>query len=182
MLTDAIEGACAALDETIRSGPVYPNVSPEEIRQHLRTRYSFAHPGSLEEIAADVNDMLRRWQVQVTHPRYFGLFNPSVTVASVVAETLVALYNSQLAAWRTSPAANEIEKHTLDWVGGKLGLPADTFANFTTGGAEANLTAVLVALTHAFPAYGDHGPAASRAIQSSISVRRPITPSRRSLI
>lgn len=157
MLTDAIEGAFAAVEETIRSGPVYPQVSPEEIRQHLRSHYAFTRPTSLDELATDVEAMLRRWQVQVTHPRYFGLFNPSVTVASVLADTLVALYNPQLAAWRTSPAANEIEKHTLDWVGGKLGLPADTFACFTTGGAEANLTAVLVALTHAFPAYGEHG-------------------------
>ncbi|MGA8043310.1 MAG: aminotransferase class V-fold PLP-dependent enzyme [Terracidiphilus sp.] len=157
MLTDAIEGAFAAVEETIRSGPVYPQVSPEEIRQHLRSHYAFARPTSLEDLAADVEAMLRRWQVQVTHPRYLGLFNPSVTLASVVAETLVALYNPQLAAWRTSPAANEIEKHTLDWVGGKLGLPAESFASFTTGGAEANLTAVLVALTHTFPEYGERG-------------------------
>ena len=157
MLTDAIEGAFTALEETIRSGPVYPQVSPEEIRQYLRSRYSFARTASLEDLTADVETMLGRWQVQVTHPRYFGLFNPSVTVASVVADTLVALYNPQLASWRTSPAANEIEKHTLDWIAGKLGMPADAFATFTTGGAEANLTAVLVALTHAFPKCGEQG-------------------------
>ncbi len=157
MLTDAIEGAFAQVEEGIRSGPVYPQVSPEQIRQHLHARYSFARAGSLEEITSDVEDMLRRWQVQVTHPRYFGLFNPSVTVASVVADTLVALYNPQLASWRTSPEANEIERYTLDWIAGKFGLPVNTFANFTTGGAEANLTAVLVALTHAFPQYGERG-------------------------
>ena len=157
MLTDAIHGAFTSIEETIRNGPIYPSVSPEEIRQHLHARYSFAHGASLDEISADVEDMLRRWQVHVTHPRYFGLFNPSVTVASVVADALVALYNPQLAAWRTSPAANEIEKHTLDWIADKLGLPAGSFAAFTTGGAEANLTAVLVALTHAFPEYGERG-------------------------
>lgn len=157
MLTDAIEGAFAALEETIRSGPVYPQASPKEIRQHLRLRYSFAHPGSLGDIAADVEAMLLRWQVQVTHPRYFGLFNPSVTVASVVADTLAALYNPQLASWRTSPAANGIEKHTLDWIAGKLSLPDQTVSSFTSGGSEANLTAVLVALTHCFPEYGERG-------------------------
>ena len=68
---------------------------------------------------------MRTWQVQVTHPRYFGLFNPSVTLASVIADTLVAMYNPQLATWRTSPAANEIERHTLAWLTGKFGLPAD---------------------------------------------------------
>ena len=101
--------------------------------------------------------MLRNWQVQVTHPRYFGLFNPSVTLASVVADTLVAMYNPQLANWRTSPAANEIERHTLGWLAGKFGLPEDSIATFTSGGTEANLSAVVVALTHAFPEYGEHG-------------------------
>src|SRR5439155_9352288 len=82
---------------------------------------------------------------------------PSVTLASVVADTLVAMYNPQLATWRTSPAANEIERHTLAWLTGKFGLPATTSASFTTGGAEANLSAVIVALTRAFPEYGEGG-------------------------
>jgi glutamate/tyrosine decarboxylase-like PLP-dependent enzyme len=75
----------------------------------------------------------------------------------VVADTLVAMYNSQLANWRTSPAANEIERHTLGWLAGKFGLPADSIATFTSGGTEANLSAVVVALTRAFPDYGEHG-------------------------
>jgi aromatic-L-amino-acid decarboxylase len=112
---------------------------------------------SLDDVTADVERMMRKWQVQVTHPRYFGLFNPSVTLASVVADTLVAMYNPQLATWRTSPAANEIERHTLAWLTGKFGLPVTTSASFTTGGAEANLSAVIVALTRAFPEYGDGG-------------------------
>ncbi len=111
----------------------------------------------LDEVVADVEQMLRKWQVQVTHPRYFGLFNPSVTLASVVADTLVAMYNPQLANWRTSPAANEIERHTLGWLTGKFGLPEDSIATFTSGGSEANLSAVVVALTWAFPEYGEHG-------------------------
>jgi aromatic-L-amino-acid decarboxylase len=111
----------------------------------------------LDEVVADVEQMLRTWQVQVTHPRYFGLYNPSVTLASVVADTLAAMYNSQLANWRTSPAANEMERHTLAWLSGKFGLPEDSIATFTSGGSEANLTAVVVALTRAFPEYGEHG-------------------------
>jgi glutamate/tyrosine decarboxylase-like PLP-dependent enzyme len=101
--------------------------------------------------------MLHKWQVQVTHPRYFGLFNPSMTLASIVADTLVAMYNPQLATWRTSPAANEIERHTLAWLARKFGFPASAIATFTTGGAEANLSAVIVALTKAFPEYGERG-------------------------
>ena len=67
------------------------------------------------------------------------------------------MYNPQLANWRTSPAANEIERHTLAWLSAKFGLPADATATFTSGGTEANLSAVVVALTRAFPDYGEHG-------------------------
>lgn len=112
---------------------------------------------TLEEVIADVEGMLRNWQVQVTHPRYFGLFNPSVTLASVVADTIVAMYNSQLANWRTSPAANEIERHTLGWLRSKFGLPEDSACTFTSGGMEANLSAAVVALTHSFSGYGEDG-------------------------
>ena len=146
----------AGHEREIASGPIVPNVLPDEIRRHL-SRYDFATPMALDGIVADVERMLREWQVHVTHPRYFGLFNPSVTIASVVADTLVAMYNPQLATWRTSPAANEIERHTLAWLAGKFGLPSDTAASFTTGGAEANLSAVVVALTRACPEYGDGG-------------------------
>jgi hypothetical protein len=101
--------------------------------------------------------VLEHGVVHLTHPRYFGHFNPSVTFASVVADTLVAMYNPQLATWRTSPAANEIERHTLSWLAGKFGFPSDASANFTTGGAESNLSAAIVALTRAFPEYGERG-------------------------
>ncbi len=137
--------------------PSFPTVTAEEIRAYLASRYDFKQPNLLEDVVADTEGMLRKWQVQVTHPRYFGLFNPSVTLASVVADTLVAMYNPQLANWRTSPAANEIERHTLAWLAGKFGLPDHSIATFTSGGMEANLSAVIVALTHAFPGYGEFG-------------------------
>jgi glutamate/tyrosine decarboxylase-like PLP-dependent enzyme len=157
MIVDTIQDHFVRVQSEIASGPVLPNVTAEEIRTYLSSRYDFQKTMSLDEVVADVEEMLRTWQVQVTHPRYFGLFNPSVTLASVVADTLVAMYNSQLANWRTSPAANEIERHTLGWLSAKFGLPADSIATFTSGGMEANLSAIVAALTRAFPEYGEEG-------------------------
>src|SRR6266849_681542 len=157
MAFDEVRGAAAKLQCDIASGPVAPAVTPQKIRRYLTSRYDFTKPIDLDDVVADVEAMLRTWQVHVTHPRYFGLFNPSVTVASIVADTLVAMYNPQLATWRTSPAANEIERHTLAWLSGKFGLPPTAIASFTSGGAEANLSAVVVALTQAFPSYGPQG-------------------------
>lgn len=154
---DQIREEFAKLESEIADGPIVPNVTPEEIRAHLGSRYDFKRTIALDEVIADVEQMLRKWQVQVTHPRYFGLYNPSVMPASVVADALVAMFNPQLANWRTSPAANEIERHTLAWLTDKFGLPQDSIATFTSGGSEANLSAVVVALTWAFPEYGEHG-------------------------
>jgi len=150
---DAFENQVAE----IANGPIVPNVTAAEIRSYLSSHYDFAKSLPLEDVVADVERMLKTWQVQVTHPRYFGLFNPSVTLASVIADTLVAMYNSQLANWRTSPVGNEIERHTLAWLTEKFGLPAETLATFTSGGTEANLSAIVVGLTKAFPGYGEHG-------------------------
>ena len=157
MLIDGIQDEFAKLQDELEQGPIVSSVTPEEIRSYLASRYDFSRTMALEEVVADVEQMLRTWQVQVTHPRYFGLFNPSVTLASVIADTLVAMYNPQLANWRTSPAANEIERHTLGWLAAKFGLPAESMATFTSGGTEANLSAVIVALTRAFPGYGENG-------------------------
>lgn len=141
----------------LADGPIVPTVTVDEIRTHLASRYDFQHELPLEKIVQDAERMLRHWQVQVTHPRYLGLFNPAVTLPSVIAETLVAMYNPQLANWRTSPVGNEIERHTLGWLAAKFGLPANSIATFTSGGSEANFSAVAVALSHAFPDYGEQG-------------------------
>jgi glutamate/tyrosine decarboxylase-like PLP-dependent enzyme len=154
---DQIRDDFTTLGSRIEDGPIVPNVSAAEIRAHLRAHYDFKQGTRLEDVVADVESMLQRWQVQVTHPRYFGLFNPSVTLASVVADTLVAMYNPQLANWRTSPAANEMERHTLGWLSAKFGFPQDSIATFTSGGMEANLSSVVVALTRKFPQYGGYG-------------------------
>src|SRR6266481_3051430 len=111
-----LRSVVAQLERDIANGPLVPDVAPQEIRGYLAGRYDFTTPLALDDVIADVERMLREWQVQVTHPRYFGLFNPSVTLAAVIADTLVAMYNPQLATWRTSPAANEIERHTLGWL------------------------------------------------------------------
>src|SRR2546427_11430749 len=157
MAFDEIRSLAAKLESDIANGPIVPTVTPHEIRRHLAARYDFSKPLDLDEVGADVEAMLHTWQGHVTPPRYFGLFNPGVTVASIVADTLAAMYDPQLATWRTSPAANEIERHTLGWLRDKFGLPANALASFTSGGAEANLSAVTVAVTRAFPEYGEGG-------------------------
>jgi aromatic-L-amino-acid/L-tryptophan decarboxylase len=147
------------LYEDIRSLPVVPNVDVIQIRRHLQQTYgdfSVALPS--EQVLADAARMLRDWGVQVTHPRYFGLFNPSVHLSSVAADALVAAFNPQLAAWSHAPAANEIERHTLGFFARCLGFdPSSSACAFTTGGSEANTSALLAALAHLEPEWAERG-------------------------
>lgn len=141
--------------------PVSSPVSPDEVRQAIESSFDFGKPMPLPALTSQVIDLLRRYTIHVTHPRYFGLFNPSVPAASVVADALVALYNPQLAAWSHSPAANEIERLTLRYFTRSIGYdPEASAANFTSGGLEANLSALAVALAHRFPSYRRDGLAA----------------------
>ncbi len=96
--------------------------------------------------------------VHPNHRRHFGLFVPGVQAAGVVADTLAALLNPQLGAWWYSPAACEIERFVLDAFLEKLGFDTgEAFAHFTSGGSEANATAVVLALTRHFPNYATTG-------------------------
>jgi glutamate/tyrosine decarboxylase-like PLP-dependent enzyme len=145
------------LPREIRELPVAASVTAAQMRAEL-ARYDFREPLPLAEATADLVRLLRERSVHVIHPRYFGLFNPSVREAGAVADALVALYNPQLAAWSHAPAANELERHTLAALAGVLGFdPATCAAHFTSGGAEANLTAVLVALADRVPEAAEEG-------------------------
>jgi glutamate/tyrosine decarboxylase-like PLP-dependent enzyme len=148
----------ASFTRDIRGLPVLSHVRPGEVRDAIRGQYDFRSPVPLEELASDVAVLLRRWSVHVTHPRYFGLFNPSVRDAGIAGDLLAALFNPQLAAWSHAPAANEIERHTLRSLASAIGMnPDGIIANFTSGGAEANLSAVLAAIAREFPASARHG-------------------------
>lgn len=165
------DGSAQFVRQEVRAFPrdvtqlrVAPIVSSQEILRRLE-QYTFARPMLLSDALRDVADMLRSWTLHSTHPRYFGLFNPGVHEAGIWGDTLAALYNPQLGAWWHAPAANEIERHTLDFLADVIGFEAE-FAQFTTGGSEANLTALLAAIGAAFPDARDNGvgEAASRGV------------------
>ncbi len=120
--------------------------------------HSFAAPRAAADVLADVEALLRRHAVHVTHPRYFGLFNPSVPPTAVAAAALCAAYNVQEAVWAHAPGAVEMERRVLRFLAGRIGWDADASdAHFTSGGQESNLTAVVVALVQAFPDVREHG-------------------------
>jgi len=135
--------------EEVADFPVAPGASYEELADRL-AEFDFREPVPPERAIEVCGELLRGGIVHTPHPRYFGLFNPTPTFAGVCADAIVAAFNPQLAVASHAPAAVAIERHVLSFLAGKLGL-YETAGSFTSGGAEANLTAVLVALERHFP-------------------------------
>jgi aromatic-L-amino-acid decarboxylase len=144
--------------EKVGDRGVAPTSPYTEFEQRLRG-FDFRAPVPLDELVAATSELLGEGIVHTSHPRYFGLFNPAPTFAGVLADALVAAFNPQLAVTSHAPAAVAIERHVLSFLGDCLGLPGAA-GSFTSGGAEANLTGLLVALERHFPEATEHGLAA----------------------
>ncbi len=141
----------------IETARVAPKLDVEKIRSTLFA-CDFTKPLYALDAVDFVAEQLWEHLVHNGHPRYFGLFNPASTTMSIVADALVAAFNPQLAAWSHSPFPVEVENHLVRAFGERFGYdPAITDGTFCSGGSEANHTALLTALTNAFPEFNEGG-------------------------
>ena len=122
-------------------------------------------PNGLPEIgqkaAAVLDDICSQLIDQGFHvpsANYFGLTNPTPTYMAVLAEALVAALNPQLASLARSQLASRIEQQTIGWIAQRVGWRANQFGGtYTSGGTEANLSALALALTQRYPQAPDNG-------------------------
>ena len=151
-LTRELESALAR----VAHGPAAP-VTNAAAAQAALARFDFADPQPLDALLTWAIGQLEHGATHMTHPRYFGLFNPAPSFPAECADRIAGAFNTQLASATTSPAAVAIENHVIQAVAARAGLPAGAAGHFTSGGSEANATAVIAALTRACPGYAEHG-------------------------
>ena len=158
-LWDRLTGRVERYIQEVDRHPVTGSDDVAAIRAWLAD-CDFSHPLPPERALDEVVEALWKHQIHTAHPGYYGLFNPRPTTMGIVADTLVAAFNPQLAAWGHNPVGCEIERHLVRALGERFGYARESVAgSFTSGGAEANHTALLVALAHAFPSYLGGGAA-----------------------
>ena len=108
--------------ERLREFPVLAQVEPGELREHLPR----SAPERAEPFAAVLRDLDEVLLPAVTHwqsPRFFAYFANTGSEPGILAELLAAGLNQVGILWRTSPALQELEEVTLDWLAQLLGLP-----------------------------------------------------------
>ncbi len=109
-------------NERIAEGPVTPRLNLPDFRRELAD-FDFRTPRPLGELLAWTIEKMEHGLVHVTHPRYFGLFNPAPTFPAQCADRIAGAFNPQLATSTTSPAAIEIEAHVIRAVARRAGFP-----------------------------------------------------------
>ena len=153
---DFLTRELAAAHERVVQGAVTPTFDRVAFRDALAS-FDFGGPCPLGEVLPWVIAQMESGVVHMTHPRYLGLFNPAPTFPAQCADRIAATFNPQLASATTAPAAVEIEAHVIAAVARRAGLPPNATGHFTTGGAEANYTALLCALTRANAGFAESG-------------------------
>jgi glutamate/tyrosine decarboxylase-like PLP-dependent enzyme len=136
---------------------VAPPLDPDRIRQ-LLAPFDFQSPVAPEAALDFAVHGLWQHQVHPPHPGYYGLFNPATTPMSIAGDALTALFNPQMATWSHSPFGVEVEQHLIRAFAPWFGYdPRQVCGTFATAGTEANHTAMLTALTQAFPDFAPKG-------------------------
>ena len=143
-------------NERIARGSVVPTIDMARLRSELAD-FDFQTPRALDELLPWTIAQLEHGVVHMTNPRYFGLFNPAPSFPALCGDRLTGAFNPQLATATTSPAAVEIESHVIRAIARQAGLPQESTGHFTSGGSEANYTAVLCALTNANDRFATDG-------------------------
>jgi glutamate/tyrosine decarboxylase-like PLP-dependent enzyme len=138
-------------------------MSADEVRAYAGL-VDFRRPLDPAGAVRYVVEGFERFHVHNAHPRYFGLFVPASSTMGIVGDTLAAAFNPVLAAWRLSPFAVELELHLVRALAARFGFdPRAAEGSFTSGGSEANHTALAAALFRRFPEAGVGGLRAADA-------------------
>jgi aromatic-L-amino-acid decarboxylase len=134
----------AAYLERVRDLPVLPSVEPGDIRAALPGAPP-DEPEPFSSVLRDLDDVLLPGITHWQSPRFFAYFATTGSEPGVLAELLIAGLNQVGVLWRTSPALQELEELTLDWLRQLVGLPEEFRGHIEDTASTGVLSALLVA-------------------------------------
>src|ERR1700730_4052423 len=132
---------------TIRDRPLYPHTSSRQIRERLDSSLP-AEPTNVDELLNTFRDTLIELSRHNGHPRMFGYVQAPGTAIAALADLLASTLNANVTAWRSAPAAVEVERLTIDWIKQIIRFDRDAVGLVVSGGATAK-NAALPAAGHA---------------------------------
>jgi glutamate/tyrosine decarboxylase-like PLP-dependent enzyme len=131
--------------------PVFPQTTGEALSQQFDVTPPL-ESAALDNIVEDCRQIINGIRHN-GHPRFYGYVASPSTPPGAFADLLASTLNPSVTSWRSSPAATQIERTVVRWLGSLIGYNDDAIGLLTSGGSMANLTALLIA--HRAKADGD---------------------------
>ena len=93
----------------------------------------------------EFQDKVAPFAMRIDHPRFLAFIPTAPTFLSILGELLCAGTNFFGSVWQEAAGPSQIERVVVDWFKEWLGYPPEASGLLTSGGSEANLTALVVA-------------------------------------
>ena len=144
------EDGRAALDwvvdylDRVEDLPVLAQVKPGEIRARLPQQPP-TDPEPFENVLRDLDEVLLPGITHWQSPNYFAYFSITGSEPGILAELLIAALNNVGILWRASPALQELEEVTLDWLAQLLGLPSGWHGQLEEAASVSTIIALAAA-------------------------------------
>jgi len=137
---DALERALDGLAHA-GDGPVWL-ATPPAVRDRFAEPLPRA-PRDLEDVLADVQQLVAPYVVGNTHPRFFGWAHGAGTPVGVVAELIAAALDANCGG--RDHIGPIVERQIAQWCAEVFGFPAESSGVFVTGTSQANFLGLLIA-------------------------------------
>jgi glutamate/tyrosine decarboxylase-like PLP-dependent enzyme len=93
----------------------------------------------------DFRERVANHTMRLNHPRFLAFIPSAPTLYAAIADMLVSGTNYFCGVWIEAAGPGQVERTVLGWFRRLLGMPPETRGIITSGGSEANLTALVAA-------------------------------------
>lgn len=100
------------------------------------------------DVLREAADLFHRHGRRNGHPRFFGYVCGSADPVGALADALASLLNQNVTAWRSAPAAAEMERQVVRWLDEFVGFAGGGHGLLVSGGSAANANAMACAVHH----------------------------------
>src|SRR5438270_2742217 len=138
------------------TGQVSTPRSVEEIERRFEEEFP-ADGRPVAEIVARLERDVLADANKYYHPMYMGHQTSAPLAVGIWMESVIGALNQSLAVWEMSPPASMIEHRVVSWLAKLAGYGAGAGGTLTSGGTEANFTAMLAARNAAVPDAWENG-------------------------
>jgi glutamate/tyrosine decarboxylase-like PLP-dependent enzyme len=152
-LLEATAAIAADYVESLDDRPIFPDVTPEQLREALGGPMP-EQPIPAQQVVAELAAAADPGVVALGSGRYFGFVIGGALPAALAADWLTSTWDQNAGLYVAGPSASVVEQVTREWIVELLGLPGDASIGFVTGTQMAHVTGLAAARFHVLDVVG----------------------------